>query len=310
MKKNNKENFIEKAIQVHSNNYDYSDVVYLNNKTKIIIKCNECNQIFTQTPNNHLSNHGCPTCFSIKIGNIKRDSKDIFIKKANIVHGNKYDYDNVIYVNCDANISIFCKKHGLFNQKPAMHLSGHGCPSCGIITRTTNRIKTLNEFLKNIKTVHGEKYDYSLVTYEKSNKKILILCKEHGIFKQTPNVHLSGAGCPKCNESKGEKNIRNYFENNNVNYIQQKTFDNCKNKKLLYFDFYIPKYKLLIEYDGELHRKSVAYFGGDNGLQYRINNDKIKNEYVLRNKLNLLRIDHIDFQNINKILTYTLNKYE
>ena len=310
MKRNDKKIFIKNAVHIHNNKYDYSDVVYLNNKTKVIIKCNKCNQIFSQTPNNHLSNHGCPICFSTKIGNIKRHSKDTFIKKANIVHGYKYIYDNVLYINANTKISILCKKHGLFNQRPSMHLKGEGCPSCGEIIRKIKKTKTLSDFIKDVKIVHGEKYDYSLVNYEKSNKKILIICNEHGIFTQTPNNHLNGAGCPKCKKSKGERNIRNYLDNNNIIYIQQKAFTDCKNKKPLYFDFYISKYNLLIEYDGELHTKSVAFFGGDNGLQYRMNNDKIKNEYVLINNLKLLRINYVDFQNIDNILNHTLNNYK
>jgi hypothetical protein len=306
MKTSNREEFIYKAVQLHSNSYDYSEVIYLNNKTSVRIKCNKCGKIFNQTPNNHLRNHGCPYCFSLNIGNLKRHSNNIFIERANAIHGYKYNYDDICYVNANTKINIICEKHGTFKQTPSMHLKGRGCHICGLEKRCDSKKKTLNSFIEDAKIMHDEKYDYSLVQYEKSNKKILIICKLHGVFTQTPNNHLNGAGCPKCCESKGEMKIRNYFEKNNIRYLRQMTFNNCKNKKSLFFDFYLPDYDVLIEYDGELHYKSVEYFGGDVGLQYRKYNDNIKNMYVIENNLNLVRISYIDYENIDNILNQLL----
>lgn len=301
MKKNTNENFIKKAIQIHNNKYDYSLVNYAGNRLKIKIICSE-HGMFEQISGNHIIGQGCPKCVGFN------KTTEEFIKKANYIHNNKYDYCLVNYVNAMAKIDILCKEHGIFKQIPVMHLSGRGCPICGIEKNKICRIKTLDDFIKDAKTVHDEKYDYSLVNYEKSSKKVIIICKKHGKFNQTPNNHLRGAGCPICKESKGERNIRNYLVKNKINFIQEKVFDDCKNKESLFFDFHLPDYNLLIEYDGELHFKNVKFFGGNKGLLYRINNDNIKNNYVLNNSLKLLRIKYSDYENIDNILNHMLKK--
>lgn len=305
MKKSTKEIFIEKVMKLYNNLYDYSNVHYINNKTKVEIKCTKCKTIFFQSPNNHLNFHGCPFCAKINRTKLNTFDTKIFIKKANIKYNNKYNYENSIYINSKTKIEIICNKHGVFSQKPSDHLSGRGCYKCGLESK--KRRKTLFDFIKNANIIHNDYYDYSLVEYEKSNIKVKIVCKTHGIFHQTPNNHLNGAGCPKCNESKGEKAIRNFFEKNNINYIREKTFEKCKNKELLYFDFYLPKHNTLIEYDGELHCKSVNFFGGDYGLNYRKNNDNIKNNFAITNNIKLLRIRYDEFKKINTILQDIIN---
>ena len=117
-----------------------------------------------------------------------------------------------------------------------------------------------------------------------------------------PSDHLSGYGCPRCYESKGETAIAKFLTSNNINYIREKKFDDCKNKSQLPFDFFLPDYNLLIEYDGKQHFEPVDYFGGIDGLNKCIINDKIKNKYAEDNKIKLLRIKYNNFNNINNIL--------
>ncbi len=115
-----------------------------------------------------------------------------YILKAKKIHGDRYDYSLVQYKNNSIKIKIICSEHGIFEQAPYSHLSGRGCPKCA------GRIVTDVDFILRSNKIHGKKYDYSLVQYMTTHKKVKIICPEHGIFEQAPSGHLSGRGCPKC----------------------------------------------------------------------------------------------------------------
>ena len=123
-----------------------------------------------------------------------------------------------------------------------------------------------------------------------------------------PNILKKNHNCPICSESKGEKIIRLYLENNNIKFIQEHRFKDCKHKNLLRFDFYIPNYNLCIEYDGEQHYKAFNHFGGEERLKDTENKDKIKNNYCEDNGINLLRIPYYEIENAEKILDREFEK--
>ena len=148
---------------------------------------------------------------------------------------------------------IICPKHGEFWQKPVKHLIGHGCPECAKKTISKKLKLTQNEFIKKAISVHGNKYDYSKSNYILNDKKICIICPEHGEFWQTPHSHLSGQGCPLCKESKGERKIKQFLEENNIEYEQQKMFNWLIYEKPMKLDFYLPEYNVGIEFQGEQH---------------------------------------------------------
>lgn len=118
------EGFIAKARLKHGDRYDYSKTVYVNQTTPVTIICPEHGE-FLQRPNNHYMGAGCPVCS----GN-KRYNAESFAAKAKTVHGDKYDYSKVRYVNNKTKVMIICPKHGEFWQIPDKHLRGEGCPSC------------------------------------------------------------------------------------------------------------------------------------------------------------------------------------
>ena len=119
-----------------------------------------------------------------------------FIDKAKQVHNNKYDYSKTIYKNAHTKTIIICKKHGEFKQNPNNHLHNNGCSICANNIRLTTK-----QFINKANKVHNNKYDYSKTIYKTSIIKIKIICKKHGGFLQTPNSHLCGQGCPKCDKS-------------------------------------------------------------------------------------------------------------
>ncbi len=135
-------------------------------------------------------------------GDAKRKSQDIFIHQCREIHGDEYNYDLVDYVNQTKKITIVCKQHGQFNQIAGNHLVGVGCPKCANEESSKRQIKDQNIFIEEAKKVHGDSYDYKLVNYKGRNKKITIICKEHGEFTQTPGHHLNKQGCKKCGINK------------------------------------------------------------------------------------------------------------
>ena len=127
----------------------------------------------------------------------KKLTTEDFIKRAKEIHGNKYDYSKVEYINAHTKVCIICPEHGEFWQTPDNHCSKRnkcGCPKC------FGKVFKIEDFVKKAKEIHGDKYDYSKVEYKNSTTKICIICPEHGEFWQTPNKHLTGRGCPKCHE--------------------------------------------------------------------------------------------------------------
>ena len=126
-----------------------------------------------------------------------------FIEKAKEVHGNKYDYSKVEYINSKTKVCIICPEHGEFYMKTGNHINGkQGCPKCGKIKSSNSRKKTTEDFIKQSREVHGDKYDYSKVVYKNAFGQVCIICPEHGEFWQTAHDHLRGAGCKKCSHNK------------------------------------------------------------------------------------------------------------
>ena len=235
----NNETFIKKAREVHGDKYDYSKVDYKGNKKEVIIICPVHGE-FKQKPNAHLNGHGCPKCSH----NQKSDSNE-FVKKAKKIHGDKYIYDKVEYVNNKVKVCITCPIHGDFWQKPNSHLGGCGCPKCG-----GKKKSNTEEFIEKAKSVHKDKYDYSKANYVNVKHPVVITCPIHGDFLQTPNDHLNGCGCSKCNSisSKIEEEFYQYIHDTlSIENIKQ------HDKKILNgleLDLALPDNKLAIEFNG------------------------------------------------------------
>ncbi len=121
-----------------------------------------------------------------------------FISRARRVHGNRYDYALVEYSGTHIPVKIICREHGEFEQKPNIHLIGHGCQTCGTLAGANATRLNTEQFIAKAKRVHGDKYDYSLVSYETRRLPVKIVCPTHGEFEQKPQDHLSGSGCRKC----------------------------------------------------------------------------------------------------------------
>ncbi len=125
---------------------------------------------------------------------VKKITTEDFIKRAKLKWGDKYDYSEVEYVKNKINVKIICKKHGVFNQRPDVHLKS-GCKMCSDDKKRMN----IKQFITKANKIHKNEYKYNLTIYESYNIKVKIVCKKHGVFEQTPHNHLKGQGCPVCN---------------------------------------------------------------------------------------------------------------
>ena len=282
MKKLTTEEFIEKAKQVYGDKYDYSKVNYINCDTKVIVICKEHGEFETR-PDHFYNGHGCPKCGTKQGSNKLRQTKEEFIKKAKEIHGDKYDYSKVEYKTARKKVCIVCPKHGEFWQTPDAHLRGTGCPKCSLYRSYKY---TTEEFIELSKKVHGDKYDYSKVEYFNRVTPVCIICHEHGEFWQKPREHFKGFGCPECSESRLEREIKLFLDENEIKYEREKRFDWLKNKYPMRLDFYIPILNIAIECQGEQHFKDREYFHQD--FEERIRIDLLKKKLCNENGINVL----------------------
>ena len=292
----NTEKFILRAKEIHKNKYDYSLVEYKGYGKKIKIICEKHGE-FEQLPEKHISRkQGCPNC-SIR----KKLTNNDFINKAMNVHNNKYDYSLCEYINAKSKIKILCKEHGMFEQIASSHINQKtGCPICSNKHRYTNE-----EFINLAKKLHNNKYCYSSINYINNYTKINIICYKHGIFRQTPSNHLSGKGCELCNTSKNENLISLFLESKSIKFFRQHRFNDCKLKRKLPFDFYLPEHNICIEFQGRQHYEKIDFFGGTEGFKKQIERDKIKENYCLNNNIKLLKFKYNDNVYNNLVLLFS-----
>ena len=337
------DDFITDANEIHGNRYDYSNSIYKGTHKKIEIIC-EIHGSFKQTPKSHLIGQGCPECGLIKIGDFFRKSNYQFILDANKIHKGKYDYSLVSYKSGTEKVIIICPTHGKFMQAPIQHTSGKGCIDCAGI-----RKKTTEQFIEDVKLIHGDRYDYSEVDYKNNRSIIKIKCFEHGVFEQQAHSHLRGHGCIICS-GKNQKDTDTFIEEANlvhkgiydysdvdykINFepvlIKCKTHGmfpqtpkehlrgggcpRCKNKKegrlaiILnemviihrqfrienrFFDFYLPEHGILIERDGEQHYHGSQWEGIDRkeSLKFQQKNDREKTKLAKSLGFKIYRIPY------------------
>jgi Zn finger protein HypA/HybF involved in hydrogenase expression len=306
MKKFTTDEFITKAILVHNNKYDYSRTTYELSRKKVSIIC-PSHGTFEQKPNDHLSGYGCPRC-----GKTGRYNQETFIEAAAKKHNNRFSYLKTIYRTSKEKICITCLTHGDFLQKAADHLYGYGCSKCAVEDCHNHQRSNTEDFINKATKLSNNRFTYEKVNYIDSQTKVIISCNIHGDFEQSPNVHLSGVGCPRCNASKGELKIEKWLTLNNILYERQMRIKGCRDKNSLPFDFGIfDKSKNLlglIEFQGRQHFIALPFWGGINTLNNIQKRDRIKKEYCQQNKITLLIIHHNCYNDIENILKKFMEK--
>ena len=188
--------------------YSFDKFVYKGDKEKITLICPKHGE-FSVRPQNLKHSYGCPKCAVETIYSRKYNlptNNECFIKRSKKIHGDKYDYSKVEYINSHTKVCIICPEHGEFWMVPPKHLNGSGCPKCNNTkVNIEPNITNTNIFIEKAKEVHGDKYDYSKIEYTYQHQKICIICPEHGEFWQLAYNHLHGYGCPKCGQKYQKK---------------------------------------------------------------------------------------------------------
>lgn len=257
---------------------------YIDDKTPILFKCDLCGHEWRVDPSHLKGGRTCSECRKRnKLNTLKHD----FIERSIKIHGNKYNYDKVVYVKQLQKVIITCPIHGDFEQSPNQHLRGQRCPLCA----GNNFLRNTEYFVKLAKQVHGDLFNYDLVDYKTCKDSVIIKCNKCGhTFNQTPDKHLIGHGCPKCKlkaQTKLFEKLQFEFKNEEIEW-------EASPKWLLKqrFDIYFPKYNISVEYDGIQHFVPIKAFGGVSKLEYTKEQDKLKEEKCIKNGCKLFRLKY------------------
>lgn len=296
-----KELFIDEANKVHGSRYSYYKVEYVSTADAVTIICPFHGDFF-QKPSKHLSGQGCPVC-----AGTKKKTTEQFIVSARQIHGNKYDYSEVVYTTTHKNVRIICPEHGSFEMSPSNHTHSkkpQGCPKC-----SGRKIFDTTDFVHYAEAKHDGYYSYADTRYVDSKTPLVITCPYHGNFLQKPSVHLMGSGCSRCRSPRGENRIETLLKRMNIQYVNQYSFSDCRYKNPLFFDFKIEVGRNLavIEYNGEQHYRKVAKNDMFNYSETIIR-DNIKRNYCVEKKIPLLEIRFDEYDSIEQILEVFVEK--
>lgn len=288
MKKKTHEEYVKQIAVVNPN----IDVVgtYINSRTKVIYQCKVCDYTWEAFPDNIVQGHGCPMCANAKRAQAHVFTLSDYINKLLLVNPDIEfigDYKN----SCTKALHR-CKLCGNeWMAYPNNVLKGKGCKKCFDKKNADNLKKSHDVYVGQVNNINDN--IVVLGEYVNSRMPILHKCKICGYeWDISPDNVLRGHGCPKCIESRGEKLIEEYLMKHLINFERQYTFSDCRNKKPLPFDFYIPGRNLCIEYDGIQHFEPVKHFGGVDKFKQRQYNDNIKTSYCLLHNIDLLRIKY------------------
>ena len=276
---------------INNEGYELLSTKYINNRTKLKIKCNE-GHIFEMNFNNFKdSGARCPYC--------SNNAKYKYEEVKEYIESFGYELLSKEYINNNTKLKIMCDKGHIYETCFKVFKKEFRCPYCSNNAKYT--IEFVREYLKSFK--------YTLLSeeYINTNTHIKIMCPEGHIYEATfAEFKNHNRRCPICNASKGEKRIEEILKKLNIKFKVQYRFENCKFYKTLPFDFYITDYNICIEYDGVQHYKVIDYFGGLDGFIDTKIRDTIKDKYCEDNNIALIRIPYWNFDDIENILTKEL----
>lgn len=267
---------------------------------KITIKCTSCGYEWKAIPRVVINSKcGCPKCGVQK-------SKFDKARESFILKLDKARYELIEY-NGFQDVVVKCKQCGNLRHTTASNILRFGCKHCASVKQNEPRKLTTQEFINRAREVHGDRYDYSKTKYISWNTPVCIICSKHGEFWQKAGKHLSGHGCQKCRESRGEELVRLALEESDIPFEQEKHFQLYK--KVL-VDFYINfnNKQYIIEVNGEQHYMPVDYFGGQLHYDEQVKRDQALSDYCKENniKLFIIKYDENKLERIQAIINEIL----
>lgn len=292
-KKSNKQ-FKREVYDLVGNEYTFLDA-YVNARTKLRVKHNNCGNVYKVKPNNFLNGSRCPYCY----GTSKKTDTQFKQEVKNLV-GNEYTFLDS-YVDAKTKLKVKHNTCGnIYEVQPNTFLSAkRRCPYCF----GTNK-KTTAEFDAEVCDLVGNEYTF-LDSYSGAKTKIKVKHNICGnIYEVQPTNFIQGYRCPYCSSSKGEDIINKILKLLGTSYECQKTFDDLSDKTNLSYDFFIPDQNILIEYQGIQHYQSVDHFGGEARFELQQKHDKMKDDYAKSHHYNLITVPYTEdtFSKIKKYL--------
>lgn len=279
---------------------------YVSSKTKLLAKTKEGYKFLMSIDNLRNSKNANP--FSYK--------NEFYLENVQTLINNKgLDLTALEKVFKDGRAQVKCKcniHNNEFLTRVGDLKRGKGCKICGHIKTINTMRLTLEEVKAKLKEIN-DTIEIISEKYIDNTIKLQCKCKICGEeFNRSWGNLQQNNHCPHCVGSYGEKEIIKYFRNNNIPYEYQYRFEDCKDKRTLPFDFYLPQFNLAIEYDGQLHYESARYIKDEDimniKLQKQQEHDTIKTQYCKDNNIKLLRIPYWEFDNIEEILKNTILK--
>lgn len=222
--------------------YGLEQVSYTSMDKPITLVCRNHGPFTARAGNVLYRKSGCPKCAGELTGLRSRKPLDYYVEKSRIIHGGRFEYLGVEYQGAAAYLRILCKDHGEFLQLAQDHIKGIGCSKCAV------EVYDHPSFINVATRVHGSRYDYSQAIYNKALSKVIICCKDHGPFAQTPSSHINGQGCPKCanvGPSDAQVEIANFMRQF-TEVMEEAPIGESRKRA----DVFLPGYSLAIEYHG------------------------------------------------------------
>lgn len=199
------EDFIRRSIEAHGPDaYDLSDAIYVDTKTKILVRCKVHGTLTWVYPSNFMRRRqGCKTCRNEKAGNSMRMSQDEFVRRCEEVHGpGRWNLSRAVYVDYTTPVTVGCPVHETWGAGiPSRMLAGLGaCRACRNEAVGAALRQSTPEVVARFRAIHGNRYDYSRVRYVNAHTSVTIGCRVHGWFPQLPSGHWNGKGCHQCSQ--------------------------------------------------------------------------------------------------------------
>lgn len=264
------EEFSRRVRERHGDKFDITNSVYVNSKTPVVAVCKYHGE-FSALPSAYYNGIACPGCVKEHARNIKMLSMDEFVKKFYDRFGKIITFDKSVYVDYSTPITATCPIHGDFIRTPNKLMEGFCCPECAKKREHDRLTLTQEEFLSRIEEQFGDLYDTSLALYVSAKTPVSMICREHGIFKQTPEMLFNGYGCPHCSNqtSMQEREIIDFVKglvgNDNVKIKDREVLEGKE------IDILIPSKKVGIEYNGNFWHSETK--GKDRN--YHVNKTKL-----------------------------------
>lgn len=270
---------------------------YINSNEKLLLLCS-CGEVF-EVAFKHFKFSKQKQCKKCGYKNGKKKQAYTQDDFTNIVK-EKLGEDYIVlgqYKNNKTKIKMFHKTCGKeYEQVASKIIQGQRCSHC-----FAPKKRTLEEVKREVKDICGKSIE--VIEY-KGTEEVVLKCECGAIFTR-PMTEIrknKGVFCFSCKSSLGVKLIENFLSKNNIKYVREYKFEDCRYKRALPFDFYLPKLNTLIEFDGEQHFRALKHWGGEKQLREIQLRDSIKDEYCLEKNINLIRITYKQKDKIDKIL--------